>query len=327
MALPRFAGPPAILQAGHWLAARLLARTGGRWEVRRAGDSGVGLWRIPLGGRRERALGAPSRRLALLPGLGDTPLSWMGVLAINLRALRAAYDEVVLMDFPGYSGFQALQPVFGSMDSCLASVADALDELRPATILGHSLGGWLTAHYATEVASGARPATRRPGWEGPETLILACPSGAFGPNSAGEELRETFARATREGFGAVRPVLFAREPRWFRLLAREFGQFVAREDLARFLDSIEPRHLVQPRLGTIRSRVWLLWGDQDAICPPEWVGHWTTGLGPSAAGAITLSGVGHSPHVENPLATAAILGRILRGQTVGPDPGKRWRIV
>src|SRR5436853_6239182 len=99
---------PAVTRLG---ALRLGIRgwmkaAGVRCELRRVGEWQVGLWRKRL----RPSLGgdaAAGRRVLLVPGLGDSPISWVATLAPLVPLLARRHDEIVALDLPGYNGLLA----------------------------------------------------------------------------------------------------------------------------------------------------------------------------------------------------------------------------
>lgn len=304
--------PPTVMKSVNWAAHRLLAVSGYRFELRRSGELKLGLWRKPLHrGRRPRN----PRRLVVIPGFGDTPLSWLGVISLLQPLVQKRFDEIVLFDFPGFQGSLFAEKGFHSMDLLMEKVADTLDSLKPQALLGHSLGGWLSAHYAGLCGAGRRPIPGPSGkkqYTGPELLILADPSGAFKDETIKTAFIDRFQRMMKNGFSEIRPHIFGKEPFWFRFLISEFTRFASSEDIRAFMSSVGEQHLVEPLLPGIQSRVWLLWGEKDTLVPAECAEGWLSSFGSQAqARALILKGIGHSPQIENPALTAAVLSQML----------------
>ncbi|MCM2323502.1 MAG: alpha/beta hydrolase [Oligoflexia bacterium] len=307
-----------VLRGLHWTAHRLLPLAGYRLEVRRCGDLKLGLWRknlrsAPTRAGRGAAAESP-RRLVLIPGFGDTPLSWLGVVGLLQPLLKRKIDELVLVDFPGFTGGLARERSFHSMDLLMDGLFDALDSLRPQVILGHSLGGWLGARYAGLCGAGERPKIRHRHYSGPATLLLADPAGAFGDPSLRAAWEERFQKLMKEGFQHLRPHVFAREPFWFEFFLPEVLDFAGSEEVIAFMKSIRDEHLVEKLLPSIGSRVWLLWGESDTLTPSRFASAWLESL-PEATlvKLVLLKGTGHSPQLERPGLTALVLSLILGG--------------
>lgn len=288
-----------------------MKRAGYRWEPRRSGDLKIGIWR-----KRWRTT-TSARRFVLIPGFGDTPLSWTFVLPLLSPALRSRYDELILVDFPGFGGFLAGEKAYHSFDLLRDSLFDTLDSLRPTTILGHSLGGAFAALYAAECGEGVRPAKQQSGlknpYTGPENLILVTPSGVFPSDVERDELSRIFlqaAEAKEKGLETVRPHMFAKEPFWFPIFASEFSHFFASSEIAQFIASFKSPDILSERASKINARTWFIWGDKDTLIPPSCMPVWIDKIGPKAQG-ILLKNVGHSPQIEATASLAAVLNGIL----------------
>jgi pimeloyl-ACP methyl ester carboxylesterase len=328
-----------VLKSVHWAAAHAMRRAGYRWELRRSGELKIGLWRKGL----RAASGIAQRKLVLTPGFGDTPMSWIGVLTLLMPTLKKHYDEIVLVDFPGFSGFLSHEKAFHSMELLKNTFFDVLDSLAPKTLMGHSLGGWLSTLYAVECEEGLRPKTQSAGpagtYQRPENLILANPSGVFIDEAATHDLRNKFRKAMNEegGFNAIREHVFAREPFWIRWVAGHFSGFFHSEEVAKFVESFEPSHLIdETRLEKIKSKVWLIWGEEDTLTPPASIPLFLKKLNQDHARcrAILIKKAGHSPQLEAPAALAMVLGQVLTEASGGraryfnfPASQRFWKLV
>lgn len=295
----------------HGVMNWVFTRAGYRWEVRRQGEQRIGLWRISLKRKSAQRKGRP-HRLVVLPGFGDTPLSWFAPLMMIKPILSRKYDELVLVDFPGFHGFLSDEKCFESMDALIESTADLFDFLRPEAVLGHSLGAWLAAHYAADCGAGLRPKHGARHYTGPATVILANPPGVYGSDTEIEEWRQKFQNAITDGFDAFRPHLFASEPRWFKLFVSEFSGFMQREDTVAFMKSVRVDHNLHEKIGKTRAKVWLLWGEKDSLSLSSWVSRWMELL-PGNAEALVIKRAGHCIQNESPGLTAFLLGQILLG--------------
>lgn len=348
-----------LLRTIHWAAERILRQAGYRLEPRRSGELQLGLWRkswnrhpgprpwrpdLPAAGSSARFRTASPRRLVLVPGFGDTPLSWLCVLAVLRPIVRRNFDEIILVDFPGYSGALSGKRPFHSMDALTRSFFDAMDSLRPDTLIGHSLGGWLTALYASR--RGKEPVAGEPaeGAEGqppsPRHIVLIDPSGVFGDESDRDELLRKFQAATREadrGIEVLRPHLFGREPFWFRFLATELSRFFTLHEISQFIGSFRQEHMLEAQLTRIQARVWLIWGEKDTLVPPRSLPIWLRELNHCRpiCKAVMLRSAGHSPQIERPFVLSAVLSRIIAAAARGEEPQllnspltrRWWRVV
>lgn len=314
----------SAVRALHLVAKGIFRATGFRWEIRRHGELKLGYWRKTL---KPRSRKTPyPKRFVLIPGFGDTPLSWHLVTVMMQPVLKNYYDEIILIDFPGFGGFLSHERSFPSMDFMMSMLNDTLDSLKPHTIFGHSLGGWLTAHYAAECGSGVRPYSNKLNYSGPEAILLSNPSGIFTDAKTRQEWEAIFRTAMIEGFPALRPHLFKKEPAWFSLIVPHFSQFILREDVHQFMSSFREDHAADRFASQIRAKTWLIWGEHDTLIPASCAQAWQDHLDKNVQfeeQIVMIKGVGHSPHLEAPAATAAVIAQIVSGR-IPHRIGKRW---
>jgi pimeloyl-ACP methyl ester carboxylesterase len=284
-----------------------LMRAGFKWEPRRSGDVQLGLWRMKLS---SGGTGQDWRRIVLVPGFGDTPLSWLTVLGLLGVTLKRQYDELILIDFPGFGGYLSHEQAFHSLESMKSSLFDTFDSLKPDTLIGHSLGGYLSALYAIECGEGLRPRAGK--YTGPAKLLLIAPSGMFADPKDREVLVEKYQRAfeaKEEGLRFVRSDIFAKEPIWFRWIAPEFSAFFGKKDISQFAASMKAQSELGDRLQKIQGQVSLIWGEHDSLIVTRSMGAWSAKL-PQATAEL-VPGAGHSPQIEKPRALAALLNKAL----------------
>jgi pimeloyl-ACP methyl ester carboxylesterase len=308
----------------------VLRQAGFHWELRRNGELKIGLWRKELRKRKSGDKSLTPKRLVLTPGFGDTPLSWLVVISILNPVLKQAkFDEIILVDFPGFNGFMSTEKSFHSMDLLMGALGDVLDSLMPDTILGHSLGGWLVSRYAVECGQGVRPKVqKRHGYRGPRAIMLVSPSGVHESKELRAEFEALFRKLVRgEGVEVIRKRLFAREPFWFRFIEQDFRRFTADEGIFQFTESVREDHLVQEHLQDVKAETWLIWGAVDTLVPTAGVQTWLDGLSATNAHAVLLNGVGHSPQVEKPAVTAAVLAQILLGRKPHERGNRWWKVL
>jgi pimeloyl-ACP methyl ester carboxylesterase len=161
--------------------------------------------------------------------------------------------------------------------------------------------------------------------------VLFNPSGAFASEENKQEWASIFRGAMREGFESLRPHVFAKEPFWFRFLASEFSNFLSHAETIQFMESVREDHLVGDRLKSIRTPCWVVWTEHDsmipAACAELWVREINQGAGEKLARAVVMRGAGHSPQIEKPAVTAAVLGQILAERAPHPLGRRWWRLV
>ena len=256
-----------------------------------SGSPGIGLWRRRW---RPQASGRP-RRLLLVPGFGDGPVSWLPVLWKLRPFLEESFDELLLADFPGYAGILHAETPFASMDALVAAFDTRVAAADPTALLGHSLGGWLCAGYAA--GSKAQP---------PRRLVLVSPGGVARSPESRAEFEGKVQQLLHEGIHAWRPHLFAREPLWFRLIIPGFSRSIARPELRSFLTSFRDEHSLETRLGGIADELRLVWGAEDTLIPAVCADAWRQRLS-VPPGVVFIPGIGHNPQLEAPAALAEVL--------------------
>ena len=317
---------PTRLQLFHEAFRPVLLAQGYRWEERRSGELRIGYWRKVF--RKKDTRKSYPKRFVLIPGLGDSSLSWLPVLTLCSPALRQQYDEVILFDLPGFGGYLSREKAFPSIDLMMKGVGDVLDHLKPHTLLGHSLGGWLSAHYGVECGVANRPQSNRLNYSGPEKLILVAPSGVYPDAETLEQLKSVFHTALSEGFPHIRPHLFAEEPFWFKYVADQFHQFFSREDIAQFIHSVSPELTMHEQVQYIEAPVWLIWGELDTLIPAACAEVWMRSLSPAhraRSHSVILKGLGHSPQIEGGAVVSAVLMQALYNRTPHALGGRWWR--
>lgn len=306
MMMKNFSPSQVLLRGVHQLFHQVLERAGFRWEKRRSGQMGLGLWRKKLNENRTHP-----KRLVVVPGFGDSSATWIVLFLPVFRSLRDYFDEVIFVDFPGYQSFLSHHPAFHSMDFKLKAFHSLLDSLKPHTVMGHSLGGWLVADYA--IALSELKPKEEPLWL--KELILLAPSGVVEQPEEMVELREIFRRAREHGFKVYRDHCFHKVPFWVNFFSDSVSHFFTREDIQEFLDTFRADHLLNDRIEGLRPEVTLIWGEQDHLLPARWGRVWER-LAPKVK-SIYLKNIGHCPHLESPVHLAFLLQALLTHRRMG----------
>ncbi len=318
---------PLLIRGVQLVAKGAYHLQGYRWKMRSRGDLRLGYWHKVFRPRDPRH--AYPRRLVFIPGFGDTPLSWMPVLGLLDPVLRRPFDEVMLVDFPGFGGALHQQGAAPSIDLLKETLDDLLDSLKPHTILGHSLGGWLAAQYAADCGVKNRPRVNRQNYAGPQKLLLASPFGVFEDPDSHLFLQSLFQQSGEYGMAVLKPHLFYKEPKWVTFLDYSMESFIKRPDIQQFIRSFSLRHLATQRVDQIRAQVCLLWGEQDAMIPAALAHFWLKSLDASQGKkheVAFLKNVGHSLHLESPVLTAGVLGQWLAEQSPHPLGSRWWQV-
>ncbi len=274
------------LQSRDWIERRTLSLVkrsfegiGFQFETIRFGQSEVLLWRKKIPG----AKGAP---MLFVPGLSDSPFSWVTSLMGKMHSGTFDAKELVFVDFPGYPGLGSQSQLFQSFDSQKDAVKTVIEHVSPQTILGHSLGGWLVAKVLESQN------LRNP----PQETILVAPGGLI-PAEDVPQFTEVFRRAQKgEPFNEFLKLL-AHDPKkfhaWIGPLVERFFQ---KEEFAAFLSSIQIEEAISgKKLATKEFRI--VWGDRDLLVPTRWFRSWIEMYGDTAE-AILLENTGHIPQWE-----------------------------
>lgn len=293
---------PLWLNLAHTGFQRSPKVLGFEWELRRRGETHLGLW------RRKRANVSdilkplsltPPLRIVVLPGFLDSPVSWLPVVA----SLPKRY-EVILLDYPSYLGRLWKAPGFKSLERMREFVSDVLDSLRPEVVLGHSLGGWLAADWAaTPSAQGAL-----------KHLMLLSPAGIFGSDALREVWARPFVQARAEGFRGVQSLLFGSKdgiPAIAKPLLPMMERFFNLPETREFLGSVREEDFLAPRARQIQARVDLIWGAQDSLILPINAQAWIRELSSASPVGLTLLEAGHCAQLERPFKLARTLKTLL----------------
>jgi pimeloyl-ACP methyl ester carboxylesterase len=230
--------------------------------------------------------------LLLLHGLGATGEVWDGL--VDSLADRWP-GSVLVPDLPGH-GRSAPLPRY-SFGSLAAALAGTLEAGRPVAVLGHSLGGVLGLTLASGWFGVPVPAVCGVGikvsWSAEELAkaaeLAARPAKTFGTRA------EAMERALKvAGLHGLAPALEAGvapvEGGWrLALDSAAFG--VGAPDMAGLL-------------AACRGKVVLASGERDPMSPPA-------GLRSLSPEAVSLNGLGHNAHVENPRALWPLVDLLL----------------
>lgn len=266
----------------------------------------IGLWRKPL--RSKRQSDQKKGPLVLIPGFADSPLSWLPTITMLQAELSSLFSEIVLIEFPGFHGYLFNEPCFDSIDSMVEASIPILDAIKPNTIIGHSLGGALAAHYA---------AIR--GWTYPEEsslerVILIAPSGVFLDRDFRARIENRIAELVENGIECLReivPSLLEKGNRFNRLFS-ELMTFASQEEIRQFVRSFRDDHVLEPLLPQVKARVDLVWGAKDTLIPPTVIPCWLQALKQTKARVVRMEGVGHAPQFEAPVRLTSVLSRLIK---------------
>ncbi|MDE1148031.1 MAG: alpha/beta hydrolase [Azospirillaceae bacterium] len=252
--------------------------------------------------------------LVLVHGLGSSAMGDWGRVVGDL----AKTHHVLAMDLLGFGASDKPQ-----IDYAIQTWVDFLGEfLRQKgvkggfTLMGESLGGWISAQYAIQALGGvaADPALALPK---PSKLVLCDAAGrhetmakAFGPKPAGQPPSASLA-----GQKALLGAIF-HDPSWSQgadALKRGLAWSIAKGD-AWTIHSVygNPALLdeaVDGKLGGITIPTLVVWGAEDKLLPPVDGRFYADGI--PGAKLVTIPDSGHAPMIEAPKAFLAAVAPFL----------------
>lgn len=235
--------------------------------------------------------------LVLVHGFAADSMGWAPLERSLPRDL-----PLIRIDLPSH-GRSPLRRIGGFADlaKALVQIFDRVAE-GPVHLLGHSLGGALSLALAD-----IRPRQIK-------TLSLIAPAG-LGPEIDGAALNGIARASTADSLApwlkrlTARPDGISHDFAKAAMLARlDPALRVAQMELADalFPDGVQAFDLTAA-LGRVTAPTLMVWGRDDHILP------WKQAL--AAPGEVALHlmrGVGHVPHIEDPDALAALIGRHIR---------------
>lgn len=237
--------------------------------------------------------GGQGKTVVLLHGSGSQAGDWHGVVPALLRRYH-----LLVLDLPGHgeSGpAEGALPVSDLADS-LGALLDARSAGRPATLIGNSLGGWVSLLYA---------------WRHPERVervIGISSSGIFAP------LQVPLMPKDREE--ARRLVAAIRGPHLAVPSDEELDEVVRRiaaGPASRLVAGLKAEDFLDTKAAEIRVPVELVWGEEDGVLPLDY-GRRLAALLPRAR-FHPLPRCGHMPQVHCPRE----LTRLLLGLLASPS--------
>jgi pimeloyl-ACP methyl ester carboxylesterase len=224
---------------------------------------------------------------------------------IERLALR---HEVFLPWAPGF-GRSSLPDTVMSIDDIAYIYLDLMDhfELRDATLMGFSLGGWIAAEIATKSCARLR------------SVILVDPLGA----KFGGPLDRDIADIYFLPFATVKALKFA-DPSNDPLddmttLSDKQAMLVARhrETTARLCwEPYFHNPALKNRLHRIRADTLVLWGAKDGLVRPKYGRAYAKRI--PGAKFVSLPNAGHYPHIEQPEPFLSEVEAFLARDASGP---------
>ncbi len=255
-------------------------------------------------GARCRSLELRGRRAAWTE-LGEGPpvvlvhglRAEIGVMLPLAEALAMRGWRAVLVDLPGHGASESLEAPLdiGTASSWLLELIAALELGERPPIVGHSMGGWITAWTAL-----AHPEAVGP-------ISLVCPGGwLFDPPPLTALLPSTAAEAE-----ASLPLLFVAPPRVPRFVLRFASRRKREDSLGLMRSGMGGAFLLDGLLGGMAVPTQLVWGKEDRLIPSEVGAAMAAELGEGARHE-ELEGTGHMIVWERTVELARRIDAFLR---------------
>ena len=238
--------------------------------------------------------GRGARTIVLVHGVNDQAGTWVSVVGPLMKEFR-----VVAIDLPGHGESEpAIGPLpMKLMTDALTAVIDRESKQKPVTLVGNSMGGWVSMLYAADHPSRI------------EHLVLEDSSGMMWDLSdvpLFPKNREEALRLMRMVHGPQAKIADAMLDSIIRL-APTLPQ-------ARVLQAGILGSLVDGRLASLTMPVTLIWGGHDGLLPRAYA----EALHSRIPGA-TLHIIEPAAHIPHRQAPAEFL-KVLR-ETLGPSDG------
>lgn len=275
------------LQSVMWLRKAALARGG----VKRVTVAGLKAYEKDL-----CEPGQPCRCVALVHGLGDSALTWDNILLGKKGAAppRPGY-RYLAVEYPGSEGSAPPATPAGYAIPAISDAIKAALETRCSTwtVAGNSLGGWIAATLAL----------RWPG--GVERLVLVNNAGVADPTGDLEKAARTLESPT---VPAMRDFMARAYHHHDPIPDRAWPAVVAAirgRPTARIVAALSTKDLLDGRLGKIRARTTVVWGESDRVVPRSCGEAFARGI--PGARLSPVPDCGHLPQQECPASVTAAL--------------------
>lgn len=297
---------PTRNQLFHGAMKQAFIKSGFTFETLQQGDAPFQLIR-----KKNKKEGKIETRLIMIPGFGDTPASWITTYTFLKGELEAKFDEILIIDFPGYLGFLSHVPMVPSMEVLLGAVKTICEANPPTVLMGHSLGGSLAGKVAQELS---KPI---------EHLILVAPSG-LPPENEFEHLPNFVKQMKEAPFEDMIKKLVHEPRKYYLLLKNEFDYFYSKPEIPEFIASVKGHHFIDPKKEFATKKLTIIWGDQDQFVPAHWMRYWVECFGPYMDGYL-INNTGHLPQLEHPKIMSDLIKEILFSKRNADED--RWRKI
>jgi abhydrolase domain-containing protein 6 len=240
----------------------------------------------------ERRNVGSSKTIVLLHGLGTSSSTWVHLLP--------SFDpsfNIIVPDLPGY-GFSVLRGTVGflSLDELSGEIDALLQTIHaPFLLLGHSLGGWLAARYASEHPDRV------------SHLILVNNAGILYEGT--EEQGRAFLVESIADVRRLLNTLWYRYPWYFKPFSTAILNDLRKRHVAEFVRGVHREDFLNERLARLTMPVSIIWGREDKLISPASVAIMRQAM-PHAT-VHTIEKCGHVPQLERPKEFARAVHQIL----------------
>jgi pimeloyl-ACP methyl ester carboxylesterase len=251
---------------------------------------------------RQMETGTKVRRLVLVPGFGDTPASWIPLYGLLHRELNAQFDEVLLIDFPGYNGFLSHDALVPSMKVLLGVVKTVCEANPPTVLMGHSLGGWLAARVAQDLDHVI------------DHLVVLAPSGLTPDDQERRNFGDFIVNNQHLPVEELLDLIMHEPKNLKKIVNEDVKRFYSQAGVREFVESVKPEDFIDHTKPFRARKLSVIWGENDQFVPAQWIRYWVEHYGHFLDGYL-LKETGHLPQLERPIALAALLKSVLWNQS------------
>lgn len=240
-------------------------------------------------------------------GLGTSASSWLKVLP----GFSPDFN-IIAIDLPGF-GFSKI-----SDSSAFFSVQEQSDTLRRFVdhvlvdrfaLIGHSLGGWLSARHALEDPGRVHQ------------LVMINNAGIYYPGA--EQQREYFDLKTWKDVNKLIDQMWSHCPWYFRPFAPAILSDMKRRQVPNFVKSVQQEEFLNDSLRRLSIPVHIIWGKEDRLVSLQAVELMREAIPHLKVHYIERCG--HVPQLERPRELRAALRAILseepEARIFPPHPG------
>jgi pimeloyl-ACP methyl ester carboxylesterase len=238
------------------------------------------------------------RHVLFIHGLGSSADRWLDIPdALSLLGLHS-----VALDLPGF-GLSDKPEIDYTIGRFVEVVAGFIRKtgIQKASVVGHSLGGYIAAQLAAE-------------HDLVDRLVLIDTSGMLdGPTPLLKQYLEAATNPTKKSVRAVFEQLVADPVRIPEALVDAFiyrmSQTGAGHAFRSAFDNSVNTQIGAGRLGQIRAPTLVIWGRQDRLIPFQYFTPFQESI--RGSNVVIVEDAGHAPFAEKPAIACELLHRFL----------------